>query len=185
MSAWRNSSGSSLQTSSPARGDDFLARLDERFRRPLVAYFEKRIRESYEVDDLVQEVFVRLARRSHFESIEYVEGYVFQTAANVIRDRLRRRAAQCAGEHDALEEAALPADDLSPERVLQGKQLLDRAVQALQKMPARTRQVFILRRYEGMKQEEIAAYLHISVSGVRLHLQRARAHLARLMERDS
>lgn len=158
--------------------------LDRRYRRPLVSFFEKRIRESYDVDDLVQEVFIRLARRSGFEDIERIEGYVFQTAANVIRDRLRRQAVRHAGEHDPLDSSELPADDLSPERVLQGRQLLDCALQALQELPARTRHVFVLRRYEGMKQEQIAAHLCISVSGVRLHLQRAQAHLALRLGRD-
>jgi RNA polymerase sigma-70 factor (ECF subfamily) len=181
---WRNSDRPSLLRSSPAQVDDFVVHLDRRYRRPLMSYFEKRIRESYEVDDLVQEVFMRLARRSNFEDVEHIEGYVFQTAANVIRDRLRRRAVRCAGEHDNLEDSALPSDDLSPERVLQGRQLLDHAVRALQELPARTRHVFVLRRYEGMKQEEIATYLRMSVSGVRLHLQKAQAHLAKRLERD-
>jgi RNA polymerase sigma factor (sigma-70 family) len=177
---WRNPDRAKSAAASPpaADGPDFLVYLDRRYRRPLVSFFEKRM------DDLVQEVFIRLARRSGFHNIEHIEGYVFQTAANVIRDRLRRRAVRRVGEHDTLETSDLPADDLSPERVLQSRQLLDRAIRALQELPARTRHVFVLRRYEGMKQEEIAAHLHISVSGVRLHLQRAQAHLARRLERD-
>ncbi len=59
----------------PAAADsvDFLVHLDKRYRRPLTSYFEKRIRESYDIDDLVQEVFIRLAHRPNFSDIEYLE----------------------------------------------------------------------------------------------------------------
>ncbi|MBM0103788.1 RNA polymerase sigma factor [Steroidobacter sp. S1-65] len=166
-----------------ANATETLVHLDRRYRRPLTSYFEKRIRESYDIDDLVQEVFIRLAHRPNFDNIEYLEGYVFQIAANVIRDRVRRRAVRHAADHDSLENSELPINDFSPERVLQGRQLLDRALGALTELPARTRHVFVLRLYEGMKQEEIAASLQISVETVRFHLRRAKEHMARGLEK--
>ena len=169
----------------PAAADsvDLLVDQDRRYRRPLTSYFEKRIRESYDIDDLVQEVFIRLAHRPNFDNIEYLEGYVFQVAANVIRDRVRRRAVRHAAQHDSLDNCELPTNDFSPERVLQGRQLLDRALEALLELPARTRHVFVLRLYEGMKQEEIATSLQISIESVRFHLRRAKEHMARNLEK--
>jgi RNA polymerase sigma-70 factor (ECF subfamily) len=162
-----------------------LTDIDRRYRRPLLTYFEKRIREAYDVEDLVQEVFIRLAARSSLENVEFLDGYVFQTAANVIRDRLRRRTTHHASEHDSIEDSVLPTDDLSPDRVLQGRQLLDQAIAALYELPTRTRHVFVLYRYEEMNQEQIAAHLGLSVSGVRFLLRQAKAHLARRMEPDA
>jgi RNA polymerase sigma factor (sigma-70 family) len=165
-------------------GDDatFLADLDRRFRVQLIRYFGKRIREAYDVDDLVQEVFIRLVRQAAIESVQQIDSYVFQTAANVIRDRARRHAARHHREHDALSESDLPTNDLSPERVLLGTEQLARAVAALEELPDNTRRVFMLRRYEGMRHEEIAAHLGISISGVRFHMEKAKAHLARRLE---
>jgi len=186
MSFWRKPPR--VEITAPPNGGgsaDFLVHLDRRYRRPLTSYFEKRIRESYDIDDLVQEVFIRLAHRPGFDDIEYLEGYVFQVAANVIRDRIRRRTVREASKHDSLEECELPTNDFSPERVLQGRQLLDRALEALLELPVRTRHVFVLRLYEGMKQEDIAKSLDMSVEGVRFHLRRAKEHLARRMERDA
>ncbi|MET0535698.1 MAG: sigma-70 family RNA polymerase sigma factor [Steroidobacter sp.] len=182
MFRWRKQVDSPAAAAAAAPDSvEFLVSLDRRYRRPLTSYFEKRIRESYDIDDLVQEVFIRLAHRP-LDDIEYLEGYVFQIAANVIRDRVRRRAVRHASEHDPLENCELPLNDFSPERVLQGKQLLDRALEALLELPARTRNVFVLRLYEGMKQEEIAASLQISVDTVRFHLRRAKEHMARRLE---
>src|SRR5580698_221714 len=108
----------------PGDGAAFFADLDRRYRVPLIRYFAKRIREAYDVDDLVQEVFIRLVRQAEIESVVQIDSYVFQTAANVIRDRARRQAARHHREHDKLEESDLPADDISPERVLLSTELL-------------------------------------------------------------
>jgi RNA polymerase sigma-70 factor (ECF subfamily) len=166
----------------PAR---ILTDLDRRYRRPLVSYFEKRIRESYDIDDLVQEVFIRLTCRSQLENIDYLDGYVFEVAANVIRDRLRRKITHHATAHDSLENSPEPTDDFSPERVLIGRQLLVQVIEALEELPARTRQVFILTHYEEMRQEDVAARLGLSVSGVRFLLRQAKAHLARRLEQNA
>jgi RNA polymerase sigma factor (sigma-70 family) len=166
----------------PGDATAFFADLDRRYRVPLIRYFAKRIREAYDVDDLVQEVFIRLVRQAEIESVVQIDSYVFQTAANVIRDRARRQAARHHREHDKLEESELPANDISPERVLLNNELLSVAIAALEELPGNTRRVFVLRRYEGMRHEEIAAHLGMSVSGVRFHMDKAKAHLARRME---
>jgi RNA polymerase sigma factor (sigma-70 family) len=160
----------------------FLADLDRRYRVPLIRYFGKRIREAYDVDDLVQEVFIRLVRQAAIESVEQIDSYVFRTAANVIHDRARRHATRHYREHDELSETNLPTNDLSPERVFLGTEQLSRAIAALEELPENTRRVFMLRRYEGMRHEEIATHLGISVSGVRFHMEKAKAHLARRLE---
>lgn len=164
---------------------DFLVRLVRYYRRPLVNYFEKRIRESYDIDDLVQEVFVRLAHRAPLQNIDHLEGYVFQVAANVMRDRVRRRVVRHSDAHDPLENCELPTNDFSPERVLQGAQQLNEVIAAFIELPERTQQVFALRLYEGLRQEEIAKRLQLSVEGVRFHLRRAKAHLAQRLGQDA
>ena len=73
MSFWRKPPR--VEITAPPNGGgsaDFLVHLDRRYRRPLTSYFEKRIRESYDIDDLVQEVFIRLAHRPGFDDIEYL-----------------------------------------------------------------------------------------------------------------
>jgi DNA-directed RNA polymerase specialized sigma24 family protein len=40
----------------------------------------------------------------------------------------------------------------------------------------------VLRRYEGMRHEQIATHLGMSVSGVRFHMEKTKAHLAKRLE---
>ncbi|KAA5803568.1 sigma-70 family RNA polymerase sigma factor [Alkalicaulis satelles] len=159
-----------------------ISDLDRRFRRPLVAYFNKRIREQYDVDDLVQEVFLRLVRRAELSDVEAIDRYIFRTAANVIKDRSRRRSARLQHLHHGFDETEIDSDLFSPERVLLGKEALEQLAAALDAMPEKTRNVFMLRRYEGLKNSEIAALLGLTVSGVRFHIIRAKAYLARRLE---
>ena len=71
-----------------------LAELNWRFRPALKAYFLKRAPAGVDAEDLVQDVFVRLAKRGELTSIRQLEGYMFRTAANVLRDHVRYRSAR-------------------------------------------------------------------------------------------
>jgi RNA polymerase sigma-70 factor (ECF subfamily) len=170
------------QLPEPGNNSAFVLELHRRYRIPLMRYFGKRIRESFDIDDLVQEVFIRLLKQASIHSVQQVESYVFQTAANVIRDRARRQLSHHHHGHDEFSEAAHPHDNLTPDRILLSQEELAVAIDALERLPATTRRVFVLRRYEGMQLDEIAAYLRMSVSGVRFHMAKAKAHLTRSME---
>ena len=67
---------------------------------------------------------------------------------------------------------------LDPLRILEGKEELHAATASLPGLPERTRTVFILRRLEGQKYQDIAAHLGISVSAVEKHMVRAIQHLS-------
>lgn len=58
-----------------------LAELDHRFRPALKAYFAKRAPAGMDADDLVQDVFVRLAKRGELTAIRRIEGYLTASRA--------------------------------------------------------------------------------------------------------
>lgn len=160
----------------------FLADLNQRFRPALIQYFRKRVRRVEDIDDLVQEVFLRLTRRAQLGDIESVEGYVFHTAANVLRDRARRSAVRHEAAHLSLEETADPGSDISPERVLLGKEAVARLTAGLRQLPERTRDVFVLRALEGRKYAEIARLLGISARAAEKQMVKALAALGRVVD---
>lgn len=73
------SSGSS---ESESRSDDSLAR---RYYAPLLSFFRKRTRNASDTQDLVQQVFLRLAQSRQNSEIHNPDAYIFQTAANALR----------------------------------------------------------------------------------------------------
>jgi RNA polymerase sigma factor (sigma-70 family) len=152
-----------------------VADLAHRYRPILSRFFQKRIRPGSDVDDLVQEVFARLARKGDLASVGQLEGYIFQVAANLIRERGRKLALQ----RNSLERVADGAgqEDLSPERILLGEESIARVFAALHELPERTRNAFLLHRFEDLKHAEIALRLGIAVSTVEKDIMRAMAHL--------
>jgi RNA polymerase sigma factor (sigma-70 family) len=146
-------------------------------RGPLVAYFRRRVRNASEVEDLVQEVFLRLTVRGTPDSLDHISAYIFQTAASVLTDRHRRRTVRHAEEHVALDPELSGEQDFDPARIYAGKQALNAAAAALMTMPERTRAIFLLKRLDGMRHKSIALQLGISVSAVEKHMTKAIEHL--------
>ena len=155
-----------------------IEQLDARFRAPLAANFLKRAAPGEDVDDLVQEVFIRLTR-TNLTAVDRIDGYIFTTAANVLRDRFRRASVRGGGAHDTFDEKLHDQQDaISPERVLLGKAQLQHVIAALEELPAKTRRIFLMRRFDGMRHSEIAKVEGLSQSGVRKHVMKAVAFLA-------
>ncbi|HTG37379.1 sigma-70 family RNA polymerase sigma factor [Sphingomonas sp.] len=166
--------GAKPLTSSP---DDLALGAAARFQPSLMRFFRRRVGDVAEAEDLVQDVFVRLAQRGDLDQVEHLGGYVFEAAANVLRDRDRRRKARAAGLHDPYDIEQHGGVDFAPDRVLDGQERLRLASAALLELPERTRHVFLLRRVEGLRYQEIASRFGISVSAVEKHVQRAMAFL--------
>ena len=67
--------------------------------------------------------------------------------------------------------------DFDAARILESRQSLQTAVAALQTLPERTRDIFVLRRLEGHAYRDIANQFGISVSAVEKRMVRAVQHL--------
>lgn len=158
-----------------------LARLDARFRGPLISYFLRRVRDLAEAEDLTQEVFMRLLAASQRSEIEDAEALVFVTAGNLLRDRGRKAARRGEGRIDldlAHEVAREFVEDRHPERVLLAKETFAEVLAALDELGERTRDIYVLFRLENMKQKEIAALFGIARSTVEKEVMKAAMHLA-------
>ena len=153
-----------------------------RFTPALRAFFSRRAHPN-DVEDLVQEVLLRIQKRQPDAVVNNVEGYLFEVAANVLIDRGRRDKTRRRSDHCELQEIHHPVDEVSPERVLQGREQMARAMAALNELPERTRRVFILVRFEEMSYKLVAQRLGVSVSAVEKHVMKALRHLhARLRD---
>ena len=156
--------------------------LHNAFRGALRRYFARRVRDDSEAEDLVQDVFERLAKRDEPVEGERAAGYIFETANSVFTDRLRRRSSRQADVHEQFDEQAHGETVVSTEQLVLERERVARAIDALQELPERTRVIFALRRLEGMPYLTIAARLEISVSAVEKHMERAVRHLAERLE---
>jgi RNA polymerase sigma-70 factor (ECF subfamily) len=160
------------------RRDDELRAWMADYGPALRRYFLKKVGPA-EAEDLVQDVFVSLQVRGSAETIDNVEGYLFRVAANALMRRHKRRGWDWAG-HEPLGD--WPSDEVSPERVLLGKEAMSRVVAALADLPPRSSEAFFLHRFEEMTYAAIAARMNISTKAVDHAIQRALKHLSRALE---
>ena len=137
----------------------------------LKRYFQKRVNAA-EAEELVQDVFLAMHRRGAAAPVDNIEGYLFTIAANLLS---RRRSV---GTQALLDEAGDIAESFSPERILISRQEATRVIVAIKQLPPRTREAFVLHRFENMTYSAIARRLGISVSAVSKLVARALAMIA-------
>lgn len=175
MEGPRDASASEQGRRAQARGAALAASINE----PLAGFFRRRLGpgQEAEVEDLVQEVFVRAADQLSLAEEEHARAYVFRVAASVWIDRHRRRQARRADRHVPFDPDRHDGQGVDLARQLDARETLRVATQALATLPERTRAIFLLRRIEGLAVREVAHRLGLSTSAVEKHMVRALEHL--------
>lgn len=163
---------------------DPAAALTAEYRPLLVRYFSRRLSEHGEVEDLVHEVLARLLGSGQLGALQNQRSYIFQTAQRVLIDWLRKRNTHHVREHESFDPELHTIEDFAADRVLSGRDELERAAAILEQLPERTRAIFLLRRLEGLRYAEIADRLGVSVSTVEKQMCLALNHLIEGMNRS-
>jgi RNA polymerase sigma factor (sigma-70 family) len=125
-----------------------------------------------EVDDIIQETYSRLIATESVAKVRNVKGYTFQTAYSVIASHLRRAKVVSFQTFSDMDSLSAGTSELSPEAHAVGFQDLQQLALAIARLPGRVRDVFVLRRIEGLSQREVGQKLAIAESTVEKHMSR-------------
>lgn len=151
-----------------------LDRLAARYRGRLFAFALAMLQHPDNAEDVAQETLVRgFARLRSYRGRGKFRAWLFQIAANLCRDRHRRRAAHFEVALDSLPDLAARSD--FPSEVA----LRTVVFAALGRLPERYRGPVVLHYMEGLTIAETAAALGRTQTSVRVQLWRARTRLAR------
>lgn len=174
-----------MSANQPSRNEaELLARLDARFRGPLMSFFLRRNSDRAEAEDLTQEVFIRLIASTERGGVQDAHAFIFKIATNLLRDRSRRGATRAGAQLSDIDGHLVSAlthefmEDRDPERVLLARVEIAEVLKALDELGQRTRDIYVLFRLEAMKQLQIAALYGVSVGTVEKEVARATLHLA-------
>jgi RNA polymerase sigma-70 factor (ECF subfamily) len=175
-----------VKLSSPAELSQFLTSVERRaYKHALYA-----VRDDHAALDIVQDAMIKLAEKYGGKPAEELPMLFQRILQNTIRDYYRRQKVRSTWislfsgmqsrhddeEFDPLdvlednENQSLPA---APEASLQQSQIISLIEEALSNLPARQREAFLLRYWEGLDTTETATAMGCTEGSVKTHCSRA------------
>ena len=132
----------------------------------LRAWLNRQFRLRHNLDDVVQESFLRVIKAADQRTIENPKAYLFSVARNVAYAALKKEAQQTT---ESFEEGSnvIPFDGTmnSVDRISMEDDL-ELLRRAIQKLPKRCRRIFIMRRIKGLPSAQIAKELGLSTNTI-------------------
>ncbi len=143
--------------------------------KSLIHFLRQRLRVPEDAFDVAQETYVRMMQYEHSTGLRSPASMLFRIAINVANDLGRTERARSAANQYRVEDLDLVSDLPSPERELEGKQDLEVLYEAIEHLPPKCRQAFLLSRVQRMTYPQIASHCGISVKMVEKHISHALA----------
>jgi RNA polymerase sigma-70 factor (ECF subfamily) len=166
-----------------AQGDAAAARIIWDRHAAMVRGLLRRTMGPGDVDDLVQESFLRFFRLiGRLRDPDKLRAFLVGISLRVAREELRRRRVRrwltLSGDGQ-LPEATAPASDM------EGAQALGRLYELLDRIDATSRTVFVLRYVEQIPTAELAEIMECSLATAKRRVQRATAKVHKLAAQDA
>jgi RNA polymerase sigma factor (sigma-70 family) len=152
---------------------DIASRYGDRLRR----FLSQRLRNVADAPDLAQEVFLRLMRVEHHETIRSPEAYLFTVASHVLHQHTLRQsmAPVTVDISELFSELQLTSSD-DPLTRVDVEQRVEHLQHSLAQLPPKIYTTLMLHRYAGFSIEEIGAKLGVARPTAKKYLALALAH---------
>lgn len=144
----------------------------------LLRYLHRHWPHRDEIHDLRQELYARIYEAASRALPTQPKSFLFASARHLMTDRLRRGKVVSIEPMGDFEPSCVLVDEVTPERWSGGRQTLHRLSDALDRLPARCREVVWLRRVEDLSQKDVALRLGISEKTVEKQIAKGMRLLA-------
>ncbi len=159
-----------------------------KYQRRIARHVARYVRNSGDVEDIVQDVFIRAHRGlASFRGDSAFFSWLYRIATNASLSHLKRSRNDVLLGDDAPEERAEAfepgvSDAADPERTLMASQIADVVRKALSRLQPDLAEALMLYEVEGKPYAEIAGMLDIPIGTVRTRIFRAREFIAKRLE---
>jgi RNA polymerase sigma-70 factor (family 1) len=145
--------------------------------KPLCFFAKKLLNRTDLAEDMVREAYIKLwNRRTDFDHIQKIKSFLYTTVRNACLNELRHRKVKNSYEIDYQSNPDNHIDDSTISHLIQAE-LIHAIYEEIAAMPEKRRQVFNYLYIDGLRMEEIARQMGISVFTVKEHKSKALAHL--------
>lgn len=156
------------------------------FHAELLKFLGKRLGSSADAADLAQDAFTQWLDWRDRRTVEQPRAFLFQIARNLLRDHWRRQQARPQASEDLdtghMLDAMVDEQGASPLEKVEQQQRLHLLARALDDLSPRRREAFVLHKFDGLSQVEVAQRMGISLSMVEKHIASALLHCKRRVE---
>jgi len=134
---------------------------------------------SADVEDILQEAFLRCYEASSTRRVEHPSSYLLRTAVNLAINHKERAGQRLNTSLEEFDVDAAFEGSIDLERQAIQRERLALYCQAVAELPLQCRRVFLLKKVYGLSQQDIASYLQISENTVEKHIAKGLLHCAR------
>lgn len=138
----------------------------------LKAYLRNSFPRVRDVDDIVQESYLRIWATRATQPIQSARAFLFQIARRLALDFVRREQASPIDRASDAGTVSVADDRLDVVASVSRQEKIRLLADAVDTLPRRCREIFILRRLQGVPQREVAARLGISERTVEVQVLR-------------
>jgi RNA polymerase sigma-70 factor (ECF subfamily) len=141
-----------------------------RHRAALYRYLRKFTSGAEDIEDLVQETYVRLYALSDYQAVDSPRALLFRIAHNMAVERARRQKSQATDSVADLERLTVYSSDAPADEQVDARRRFESFCAAVDRLPPLCRRVFVLRKVYRLSHDEIAEVLGVSHSTIEKHV---------------
>jgi RNA polymerase sigma-70 factor (ECF subfamily) len=141
-----------------------------RHRAALHRYLRRFTSGAEDVEDLVQETYLRVYGLSDYRGIASPRALLFRVAHNMAVERARRRKSQGTDCVADFEQLNVYSSDASADEQIDARRRFEAFCAAVDRLPPLCRRVFVLRKVYRLSHDEIAEVLGVSHSTIEKHV---------------
>lgn len=119
-----------------------------------------------DLEDVIQDTYCQIAALKGVGHIASGRAYFFTAARSIVLMRLRRARVVSIESILEIEDTDIAMDEPTPERVVAARRELERVQRFIEELPDRCREIFELRKVDGLSQREVAERLGVTESVV-------------------
>ena len=148
--------------------------------KELLFFIKSRIPNKDYAQDIVQESYMKAIALQHSQEILNKRALLYKIAKNLMIDKARKNFNL---QEVLYEEHAYTAKTVEPEEVLLEQDRQKTLMRALQTLPQKRKEAFVLHVLEGYSRDEVSQMMGISIDAVEKHLSRASIELKEKIKR--